>query len=374
MPSLTLPPDNVVNIIHGPFTRVRSRVEVYEADNTTLWKTSDELGLIDGNVTVDSTSTERRKFQLVIDNSDFDIDTSPDGLWYDKVIKLYRGVEISPGNLWERQLGEFLIDTLDSESFPDEIALNGRDFSKKLINDKFSVATAFAANTPIEDILNTIASVGGITKRNIPYTGKSTGKIYTFDRMTSRWDAIHQICVDNGLEEYFSWDGYLTVGEPADPYLDMAQYTFQTGTSGNLVNIKKGLKDDRLYNSVVITGESSDANVIPVYAIAENTEPTSPTRIEKIGRRSYFYTSSFITTAEQAQDVADKFLKVHALEAFEITLDSIVVPYMDAGITVNFYDPHPAEGDPSKYLLTSFTLPLKLGTMQAQGRRVTLVG
>ena len=70
---------------------------------------------------------------------------------------------------------------------------------------------------------------------------------------------------------------------------------------------------------------------MPVYYNAKNTEPTSPTRIAAIGERLYTYTSSFITTVAQAQEVANNFLKVHALEQFEISLESIVIPWLEVG-------------------------------------------
>lgn len=375
--SIALPADKYVDAIHGTVTHVTARVEIYEQDQTTLWMPSDQLGLVAGEVTVDMGRDERRGLTLTLDNSDNDLNLSPGGLWYDKVIRAYRGVVASDGTTWETQIGEFMVDNLKQKNFPNDIDITCRDFTKKLMLDKFTVTTSFAANQPVEEIIRTIALNGGIpaSRLYLPLTGKSTGKIYTFDRMVSRWEAIKRLATDYAFDIYFSKLGILRLEEFTDPYLDPPQYTFQTGEDGNISDFEKSLNDSRLYNHVVVTGGTDDPqNELPPHATATNDDPSSPTSIQELGRRSYFYTSSFMTTEAQCQEVADKFLKVHALEQFDCSIESIVAPYLEAGITVNFIDPEPAVGQPIKYLLSSFNLPLDLGAMSSSVKRVIQVG
>lgn len=375
--TITLPLAKFVDAIHGPVTRVTRRVEFYEEDNSTLWKTSSQIGLVGGEVTVDQSRDERRTLNLEIDNTDNDMVITPGGLWYDKIVKVYRGVVAADGTTWEAMLGEFLIDNLKQNSWPHNIGLTCRDFTKKLMLDKFTTTTSFATNQPVEEVIRTIAINGGIApgRINFPLTGKSTGRVYTFDRMVSRWDAMKQIATDYAFDLYFDQNGYLRLETFTDPYLDPPQYTFQTGEDGNIEKFDKSLNDSRLYNHVVVTGGTDDPeNSLPPFAVATNDDPASPTSIQQIGRRSYFYTSSFMTTEAQCQAVADKFLKVHALEQFDVGIDALVVPYLEAGITVNFFDPLPAGGQPTKYLLSSFGIPLGLESMTASVKRVTQVG
>src|SRR5690348_16845167 len=49
--------------------------------------------LLDGNVSCDYGRDERRAFDLTFDNTDGSISYDPNGFWYDKVIKGYRGVQ-----------------------------------------------------------------------------------------------------------------------------------------------------------------------------------------------------------------------------------------------------------------------------------------
>lgn len=374
--AIILPPDKFVDAIHGTVTAVTRRVEIYESDNTTLWKQSSKVGLQGGEVTVDSTSDERRQLSLELDNSDRSLVIGPNQLWYDKIFKVYRGVRHADGSTYERMLGEFMPDVIDDASFPRTIALNCRDFTKKLMKDKFATTTAFAKNQPVENIIKAIAQNGGIpaSRMIMPLTGKSTGKDYFFDRTVPRWEAIKQIANDHAFDIYFDQDGYLRLEVFADPYLDAEQYTFEGGVNSNIGEFTRSLADERIYNHVVVTGGTDDPEGIPPYAVAENNNPSSPTRIAKLGRRSYFYTSSFMTTEAQCQEVANKFLKVHALEQYNVDIDALVIPYLEAGVTVQFFDPEPDPGQPTKYLLTSFNIPLDLGSMNANVKRVTDVG
>lgn len=373
--AITLPPAKFVDAIHGTVTRVTSRVEIYEQDNATLWRPSGQLGLLSGNVSVDQGRDERRTLSLSLDNSDNALNLSPGGLWYDKVIRAYRGVRASDGSTWEAQVGEFMIDDLKQADFPNNLDITGRDFTKKLLIDKFATMTGFAKNQPFEEIIRTIALNGGIpaSKMSLPLTGKSTNKVYFFDRTLSRWEAIKQLAGDFAYDIYFDMNGVLRLETFTDPYLDPPQYTFRTGEFGNIMDFGKSLNDSRIYNYVVVTGGTPEGGGTPPYATASNSDPASPTSIQELGRRAYFYTSEFMTTQAQCQAVANKFIKIHALEQFETSIESIVAPYLEAGITVNFEDPEPAAHQPNKYLMDSFSIPLGLGSMSSSLKRVIQV-
>lgn len=374
---IKLPADKFVQAIHGTVTRVTRRVEIYEQDGTTLWKPSSEVRLLGGDVTCDSSRDERRQLTLTLDNSENDLNLSPGNLWYDKIIKVWRGVRTSDGALYEAKQGEFMIDQLSQPSFPHNISITGRDYAKKLMLDKFGNTTAFPRNQPVEELIRTIALNGGIvaSKMKLDFTGKSTSRIYKFDRNMARWEAIKQIATDHALDVYFDREGDMRLETFTDPYADPPQYTFRTGPDGNISSFEKSTNDSRLFNHYIVVGGTDDPeNELPPYAIVSNTRADSPTSVAEIGRRSTDYQSDFITTNEQAEEVANKFLAVAALEQFNCSIDAIVVPYLEAGITVNFVDPNPAAGQPTKYLLDSFTVPLSLGAMPASVKRVTAVG
>jgi hypothetical protein len=370
---LTLPPDAVIEAIHAPVTNVTRRLAFFESDEVTPWQpegTGVNPALIEGNVAVDVGRDERRTLDITFHNTGRLYRPGPtNGLWYDKVVKVYRGVQ-GPGINWERQLGVFYIDNISEGHFPSTIKLVARDKTKKLKNSQFPFSTLFPENHPIEEVVRAIAVAGGIPSEqmNLPLTGESLSYEYVFDSGSERWGAIAKVCQSYGYEAFFTSEGILTMQRYADPFLMLPQYEFKTGVNGNMAEYSKGLSDAFLRNHVVVIGEN--ANQVPVFAEAKNTNPSSPTRIARIGQRTEKYDSAFIETYEQALDVAQRFLKVKALEQYELDIQSIVVPYMEVGEVVSFIDPNPSQGDPTNYLLQSFTIPLGLGAMNARAGRV----
>lgn len=87
----------VIDAILAGVTINTRRIEIYEADGTSIWNPSITPRIIEGSVSVSQGSDSRRNLDLTLDNSDGKISHNPDGgLWYDKIIKVYRGVKFEP--------------------------------------------------------------------------------------------------------------------------------------------------------------------------------------------------------------------------------------------------------------------------------------
>lgn len=285
---------------------------------------------------------------------------------------LIYGAVVNPGEVWVAGLGEFMIDTIDRPRFPQEIRVTGRDFVKKLKLDKFAVATTFAAALNVATVINTIATNGGITKFNFAAPVNTLSAAITFDRNTSRWDAIKQLADSISHEIFFDGFGYLTLRPMVDPLTAPLLYTFKTGAAGNLVDFSRSTNDSRLFNDVIVYGDSPSAPLI--FAQAQNVAPSSPTRIASLGRRTYAYTSSFFTTTPAAQTFAGKLLSVMALEQYDMSLSSIVLPWLEGGGAVEALLPDATVGDPTRFLLSAFSIPMALGPMSGSVKRITIVG
>lgn len=97
------PPPDVVDVMERGLVEIVRRVEIYQSDATTRWNPNtpdpEVIRLIEGNVTVDYNSDERRKLDLTLENIDQKLRPNPNGgLWYDKVIKVFRGVRYAAGD------------------------------------------------------------------------------------------------------------------------------------------------------------------------------------------------------------------------------------------------------------------------------------
>lgn len=376
-----MPPPHIIDAINGSATHVLRSVDIYEEDGTTPFLLG--VGVIDGSVTVDASRDERRTVDLSLDNSNWDLAHYPGGFWYDKVIKAYRGVHIDwhglteddPIDAWDIQIGEFLIDDITSQDFPSTISITGRDYTKKLLEDEFAVATSFQAGEQVTEVVRAIALNAGITKFILPPFSPTLGRLFEFEAGTTRWQAIKDIATAFTSEVYFDAFGHLVMRPFLDPTTSPLSWTFATGNpDGNLVSYTKRTSSAQLYNAVVIVGKQPDSD-IPIVAVAENHMPGSPTSIEALGRRKVFrYTSEFITTQAQAEELAASYLRIYALEEFDLSLESLVYPWLEASEIIEFRDPYPHPGDPDRFLLHDFTIPMGLGAMSLTGKRVHIVG
>lgn len=276
---------------------------------------------------------------------------------------------------WETQVGEFMVDRISESHFPHVVKVTGRDYAKKCMLSKFPHATQFDTGIALESIIAAIAGAAGITKRALPTTGIAVGRKFFFERGVTRWQAMKEIANAYNYEIFFDAAGYLVIRPYLDPSSSVPSIYLhaETGDGRNLISYTKSTSDARLYNSVLVVGESSDVSVAPVYATAVNNDASSPTSIQNIGERLYQYNSSFIQTTQQAQDVADAFLAIHDLEEYELRFETLMLPWLEAGDILGFIDPSPAPGDPTTFLLADLVISLRLQPMSGTGKRVVQV-
>lgn len=354
-------------IITAPVTTVTSRATIYESDGVTPFIVNAPFS--QGTVNVDFGRDERRTLDITFLNVGGTI-RHPDRFNYDKIVKVWRGVELPDGTQWEAPLGTFYIDTIKSQDFPHNVTVTLRDGTKKLLQDKFAQSTTFTSGRAPESIIRALALNGGITLVNLPPTGLLTTRDHAFERGVSRWEAVKEIANAYNFDVYFDADGYLVMTPFQDPATTAEVFTFKTGEDGTIGAFDKKTSDARIYNHIVVTGTGATPSV---FAEAENNNPASPTSIDKIGRRTYFFESQFMYTTAQCQAVADSFLKIHALEDYEVGISSLVLPWLEAGFVVRFIDPDAGPSEPDRFLLTDFNIPLKVGSMDSSAKRVVML-
>lgn len=98
------PPVAVISAMNSGVTKPTRRIEIYEADATTRW-VDDHDCLKSGSVGIDQNSSERRKTDLVLANKDNKLRPNPNGgLWYDKIIKVFTGIEFSGASVSPRSI------------------------------------------------------------------------------------------------------------------------------------------------------------------------------------------------------------------------------------------------------------------------------
>jgi hypothetical protein len=357
--------------INAAVTTVLFRVDIYERDATTIWMR--DAPLIGGNINISNSRDERRTLDLKLDNYDGRLKHYPGGFWYDKVIKPYRGVRTPVGDYLLQQ-GEFILDSISRDDFPNHVTLAGRDYTAHLLSSQFERPVSFAQGQSLDQIVRAIALNAGIRKLNIPPTNVLAYKVFFFDAGTTRWEAIKQITEPHGYQVFFDRYGYLTMAPFPDPATGAEEWTFRgyASASGdpNLASYSKAVSTARLRNHLIVKGDSStNGNVFIELKVPES----SPIAISKIGDRIEVYQSGFFKDNAEALAFGNKYLPTLAMEDYEIQTESPVIPWLDANVIVRFEDPDPDPIDPARFLLTDIDIPMELGVMRATSKRITLI-
>lgn len=272
---------------------------------------------------------------------------------------------------YECQIGEFVSSSIGhADESGDTVSISCIDYTKRCSDSKLAAATMFEQGEVIEDIIRAVASNCGIRKFNMPVTGEGIQRDITFERDTPRWDVMYKLASELGYDLFFDGEGRLTMRKNIDPAKDAPSLTLAGGVGGNLVSRKLVTSDARLFNHIVVVGESADSDTDPVWAEAINTQPASPTSIDKIGSRVRIETMSSITSKDKAKEVAAQMLAVSMLEEFDLSFVSVFFPWIEPGELVEYTDETRQHWGPSRYMITSLSLPLDLGPMSGTGKRV----
>jgi hypothetical protein len=147
------PPQVVFDAFNAATSRMHRRMEVYETDGVTPWKPTKWGRLVDGTVTLDYGRDERRNLDLVIDNTDGEFNHSSSNFWYDKVIKIFYGIDVNqvtpdPNILIMEEYG------VTGEALNLKAILIDRGFNSVRIN----TAATTTADVSYADILVSISS------------------------------------------------------------------------------------------------------------------------------------------------------------------------------------------------------------------------
>lgn len=280
--------------------------------------------------------------------------------------------------VWEEQLGEFMIDNMNSAHFPNQVKVTGRDYTKKLLKSKLGEATTFASGTRLYDVVTAVAINGGIhpDKIRAEIADDVLGNDMAFERGTPRWNIISEACEAFNYEAFFNNRGILTIRKYIDPTTGPIAQEFKTGDSGNLVTYDKSINDSRIYNRIVVTANPSDGDDgLPYYGEARNEEAGSPTSIQRLGEWMRDpIENNWLKSDMECYQMAARILAVSGLESYDLNFESLYYPWLETGTIIDIDDPDRRDFEPTRFLLTSLSFPLDLGPMSGTGSRITYVG
>lgn len=363
------PTAKIKEALTRPQINVWRAVDILDKDEN-MWM--ENAGFTSGSVSTDMGRDERRSLDITFENTERLLNLNPRGFWYDKIIRPRRGVTVD-GNHYEFDLGYFSIDRISDDYERNEISVTARDYSKLMLKGKISASETFSKGESISKIIKSLALNSGIKRFDFDSTNEVLDSDSTFEADASRWEIANSIANSFGFDLFFSPSGSLTLRKQVDPITSPSVLTLGE-SSQNISSMSRSMSDELLFNHVVVVIENSGSDKPPIWSEVENNEPSSPTRVGAIGRRTKRITTNLASTKEEAFQIAVNFLRIAALEQYEISFDSLNYPWLDAGNIITINDSEATAFDPVKFLLTSLSIPLELGAMSGTCKRITNVG
>jgi hypothetical protein len=345
--------------------------------------------IADGSVDIDTSRGTRRTAEMTLLNPSAEFtpateDFKPEGPWVgmiylNRLVRLYRGVEVADGNDEFVPIGTFMIDTADVivERNMSLVVLTMSDFWKRLAKTSRKSTKEWKKGTYINTVLNDlITSVG--TGPLKPSIDSLTGRTDASKRLTtafsveegeSRGEKIKELGDNYDVDIYFDAMGRFTTQDRKRPSDKAVVWHFYSSekSDGMLVSVKRSFNDDNLYNHVIVIGTGNPKSTIRVEKADDN--PASKTNRALIGDRTYVHRSDKIKTTTQANKALNKLwqLRFHITETIEC--ETICNPALEGDDVVQITEKNFAKVD-APYRLNRFTIPLTTARQQIGGDNI----
>lgn len=348
------------------------------ARTCTTYQTGDDpegadLTLISGSVELDETADIRGTGTITVaaawpraQNLDLAV--------YGTEVYLARGVETGAGAVLWAPLGYYRIDgTSQSDAAEGPLELSLQDRMATIIDSRFLEPRQWETTTSVGDIISDVVTEvypNAVIEYDDDAYLSQLGRSMTVEE--ERYEVLTTLADGLGKIFYFNGEGVLRFETAPDENTPI--WTVSAGASGVMVQADRSISREGVYNAVVVTGEGAD-DIDPVRAVAYDASPTSPTYFYgRFGQVPKFYSSTFITTVEQAQNTATSMLRQSLGRPYDVGLSAVpnpaAKPYDPIRVVYN-------DGNRETHIIKRVTIPLDVDTdMSASTRQsnITAVG
>lgn len=367
--------DSFLNTVRGPHKAVfRARLVHPWATGVNPAGAGSPIPIVKGDVTFDVNSDVNGTMDLTI-SADFASINA-----YSDEVYLERGVMYANGTSEYVGLGYFRINTAEDDFIEDSkfdepvIRITGEDRMANLRDARVTSPIQFTASTAVasvidflvQDVMPTVVTVYDTVNWPGGTAGATTlGSDHFVDQ--DRLAFIQELVAAYGKICYFDYAGRFVVKD-APSTTGTPVFNINSGAYGVLVHASRAISRDGVYNAVVASGEAADANVPPVYSIATDVDPASPTFYGgPFGKVPRFFQSSFLTTVEQCYSTAQKLLAAGHGLPYSVTLGMVPNPALEAWDVVSVTY---AEGTVEVHIIDQITYSMSVDEeMSVQTRK-----
>lgn len=316
--------------VAGPH-RIEVRADVYY-NGAVL---AADLPIADGSVTIDRGSSVRRTLSLTIaDPSYLPWNASDPLAVYGQRIQVSYGIVL--GGVTESiPLGTFRINEPQGDTIFGPVTLTGQSSEVDIQDDVFQVPTSTRGYGGCVDAISALIhqTLPNATVVNLTSDGRNPScAVATFDAQASRWDAVTQIATAMQAEIFVDALDRFVITDIPNVLAGSVVWSVADDEGGTLMAASRQMSRTAVYNAVVVTGENSSTAAPPVYAIAKDVDPASPTRWGgPYGKVTKFVSNPLLTTSGGCQAVANSLLFDATAPNVQTTVQNSVNPAIEAG-------------------------------------------
>jgi len=289
-----------------------------------------EVLILDGAVKLDANAEVRGALDLTVDGT---------GRWptarnhllspYGAEIYVERGVVLGDGTReWVSQ-GYYRINDVEQDKIPDgPIRITGLDRMAGVRDARLIAPIQFNAGTSVELVFETLVlDLYPLTTLLFDFNAAATTFNVSHVIEEDRYAFLNDLARSYGKVMYFNHEGDMVVATPPNP--ESPVWEVASGEHGVLVSMSRQLSRQGVYNAVVASGEAPGEGD-PVRAVARDLNPESPTYwLGAFGQVPRFYSSSFITTTDQAGDAAEQMLRRALGLPYNVNFNAVPNPALE---------------------------------------------
>lgn len=284
-----------------------------------------ELDVIDGSVEFNATADVRATGSITV-VGDWPTSQNLSLAPYGAEVSLFRGIDRGANGVLWAPMGYFRISQVDQDNAakgPLKLSLDDR--MATIIDSRFLQPRQWIVGTTVQEVVDdTVLTVydDAVIVFDDDSNLSTLGRSLIVEE--SRYEVL--LTLAEGLGKIVYWDElgrlvFQSIPDEGEPI-----WTVKAGSGGAMVSSNRSLSRDGVYNAVVVTGEGAD-DLMPVRAVAFDAQQSSPTFFDgPFGRVPRFYSSSFITTQQQAENAARNLLQQSLGAPYDVGLSAVPNP------------------------------------------------
>lgn len=344
---------NIKDIIDRNTIFPRFRIFVLNDDETVCYQIPNEDIISGGSYQENYQNGSRRTLSFSLYNDDGKYTPSINKFWVNTKVRLDIGLEVPDERItiWFNH-GVFLMSAPNPSHSSDgsTVSINCADKFTIFENSTgiISTTTEIPPGSKIKDVIQDIQNIdlgNGSVLDPIPmfidptFEESVVQQTISLSAGQTYGEMLKQLSNMISAEIFYDSTGVLTIAPIVELMNDGDKpvlYDYEAGR-GNLQNDDFSLDVDSFVNSVQVIG--SNINGRTVTALAENTDPSSPLSIDRIGRRSLSpITDTNITTDVLAQERADYELRQRLIAKSTLNSNVFFNPLLGVNNLVTYTD------------------------------------